>query len=75
MVHTAYVADLIQKGAIDELRPAIEKSGEAGMRSFDQVLLELAQAGMIDAETALAHADSRANLSVRMRLRSAHDPL
>ncbi|MGZ5132742.1 MAG: PilT/PilU family type 4a pilus ATPase [Caldimonas sp.] len=74
LLHSAYVADLIQKGAIDEITQAIEKSAEVGMRSFDHVLFELAQAGLIDADTALANADSRANLSVRMRIQSPHDP-
>ncbi len=74
LLHSAYVADLIQKGAVDELTHVIEKSGEVGRRSFDQVLLDLFQSGAIDQATALANADSRANLSVRMRTRSAHDP-
>jgi twitching motility protein PilU len=74
MLHTAYVADLIQKGAIDELGQAIDKSGDVGMRTFDKVLLDLYQAGAIDQETALAYADSRANMGVRMRVHSAHDP-
>jgi twitching motility protein PilU len=74
MLHSAYVADLILKGAVDELRQAIEKSGVEGMRSFDQVLLDLFQAGAIDHDTALANADSRTDLGLRMRVHSAHDP-
>jgi twitching motility protein PilU len=44
------------------------------MRSFDQVLLELYQAGAIDQETALVNADSRTDLGLRMRVHSSHDP-
>jgi twitching motility protein PilU len=74
LLHSAYVADLILKGSVDELRHAIEKSGVVGMHSFDQVLLELYQAGSIDQDTALANADSRTDLSLRMRVHSAYDP-
>ncbi len=37
------------------------------MHTFDQVLLELFNAGRIDQDTALANADSRTDLSLRMR--------
>ena len=74
LLHSAYVADLIRKGAVDEIRHAIEKSGGVGMHTFDQVLLELFNAGRIDQDTALANADSRTDLSLRMRVHSAYDP-
>ena len=74
LLHSAYVADLILKGAVDELTHAIERSGVVGMRGFDQVLLELFQAGAIDQETALMNADSRTDLGLRMRVRSSLDP-
>jgi hypothetical protein len=67
LLHSAYVADLILKGAVDEIRHAIEKSGGVGMHTFDQVLLELFNAGRIDQDTALANADSRTDLSLRMQ--------
>ena len=44
------------------------------MQSFDQVLLQMYQAGRIDQDTALANADSRTDLSLRMRVHSGHDP-
>jgi twitching motility protein PilU len=74
LLHSAYVADLILKGSVDELKQAIEKSSVVGMHTFDQVLLELVKAGRIDPETALANADSRTDLSLRMRVKSAYDP-
>ncbi len=74
MLHSGYVADLIYKGAVDEIRHAIEKSTGVGMHTFDQVLLELFKAGRIDEETALANADSRTDLRQRMLVRSAYDP-
>lgn len=74
LLHSAHVADLILRGAEDELRNALEKASTQGNHSFDQSLLELVQAGRIDAETALDHADSRTDLGLRMRLHSSHDP-
>lgn len=74
LLHSAYVAELIQRGAVDELRQAIEKSTADGMHTFDQSLLELVRQGAITRETALANADSRADLSVRMKIHSAYDP-
>lgn len=68
MLHTAYIADLILKGAVDELKPAIAKGLEVGMHTFDQSLFELYRQGHIDQETALRHADSRTDLGLRMKL-------
>lgn len=71
MVRTPYIADLIQKGSIDEIRSVIDKSAEAGMQSFDQCLLALYKKGQIDQATALANADSKTDLSLKMRLGGA----
>ena len=71
MVRTAYIADLIAKGNIDEIRTSIGKNAESGMQSFDQCLLELFHKGLIDQRTALANADSRTDLGLKMRLGSA----
>ncbi len=71
MTRSAYVAELIRKGAIDELRPAIAKTGEGGMQSFDQSLMDLLDAGRIDADVALSLADSRTDFALKLRLRDA----
>lgn len=68
MLQTPYVADLIQKGQVDELRTAIRRGGEPGMGSFDQSLYALQESGAISAAEAIAHADSRTDLTLRMRL-------
>lgn len=70
MLKTAFIADLISKGKIDEIRAAIGKNTETGMQSFDQCLLELHAAGSIDQLTALANADSRTDVGLKMRLNS-----
>lgn len=74
MLQSARMADLIQRGAVDELRQSLEKTSDIGTHSFDQSLLDLVQRGRIDADVALAHADSRTDLGLRMRLHSSHDP-
>lgn len=74
MLQSAHVADLIQRGAVDELRQSLEKTSVMGTHSFDQSLLDLYQRGHITQEVALANADSRTDLGLRMRLHSSHDP-
>lgn len=68
MLTTAHIADLIAKGEIDMLKEAMEKGRESGMQTFDQSLFDLYSAGKISEEQALGNADSRNNLSVRIRL-------
>lgn len=68
MLLTPFVAELIQKGQIDELKTAIVRSGELGMCSFDQSLLAMVDAGSISPEEAIAHADNRTDVSLRLRL-------
>jgi twitching motility protein PilU len=46
----------------------MERSLENGMQSFDQALYRLFQERRISREEALAHADSREGLALRMRL-------
>lgn len=68
MLLTPYVADLIQKGQIDELKTAINRGTEQGMCSFDHSLFKLVEAGAISADEAIAHADNRTDLSLKLRL-------
>jgi twitching motility protein PilU len=75
LLASALVADIVQRGAVEELRHAVEKNSVAGMHTFDQSLLALVRAGELEPEVALAHADSHADLSVRMKVHSAYDPL
>lgn len=75
LLQSARVADLIQRGCVDELRQSLEKTSVMGTHSFDQSLLELFRKGLIEQDTALANADSRTDLGLRMRMHSSHDPL
>jgi len=74
LLQSAHVGDLIQRGAEDELRQSLEKTSVMGTHSFDQSLLDLFQRGLIEQDVALANADSRTDLGLRMRLHSSHDP-
>ncbi len=68
LLQSAYSASLIQKGEIDKLKDAIKKGTNVGMQIFDDCLLELYKARRISQEEALSHADSKTDLSLKMRL-------
>lgn len=71
MLRSAYIADLIRKGQIDEIASAITKGSEDGMTAFDQCLLDLVQQGRITVEMALTHANSRTDLGLKLKLAAA----
>lgn len=62
MVNTRYVADLIEKGEIGQIKEAMDKSLSPGSQTFEKALLELFQADLVTREEALANADSATNL-------------
>jgi twitching motility protein PilU len=68
MLLSTFVAELIQKGDIHSVKEAMEQGNERGMQTFDQALYKLYKEGMITLEEALRNADSRNNLSLRIRL-------
>jgi twitching motility protein PilU len=68
MVLSSYVAELILKGDTHGLKEAMEQSDTRGMQTFDQCLYELYRNGKITLEDALNNADSRNDLSLRIRL-------
>ncbi|HEY4223437.1 MAG TPA: hypothetical protein VGO62_18895, partial [Myxococcota bacterium] len=49
----------------------LERSGDQGMHTLDQSLLALAQAGIVEAELAAAHAASPGNLRRALQLAAA----
>ncbi len=68
LMRTSYVADLIQQGKINVLRDAIKSGASYGMHTFDQSIYERYKRGEIDLDTALANADSKTDLTLRIRL-------
>jgi twitching motility protein PilU len=67
LLDTPRVKDLIKKGEIDTLKDALEQGTNEGCQTFDESLFRLAVDGKIDAEQALANADSANNLRLRLR--------
>ncbi len=66
MLNTPHVKDLIMKGEISDVKEAHRDSGEQGMQTFDDALLELYKNGTITLEEAMTHADSRSNLEAKV---------
>lgn len=64
---TQRVRDQIKKGEIDALKSTMHASPDDGMRTFDMALYELVQTGLITKETAIAAADSPADLRMQIR--------
>lgn len=73
MLNTAYTSELIAKGEIDQVREAMKRGTERGMQTFDQSLYELYRSGRISRDEALANADSRNDLGLRIRLEEGDD--
>ena len=65
---TAHIRDLSQRDLLDDLREAIGRATEQGLQTFDQHLFELHKTGKISVEEALRHADSRTDLTLRIKL-------
>jgi twitching motility protein PilU len=68
MINTPYIGELIQKGKLEEIKEMMAENNDIGMCSFDQSLFKLFQAGRISIENALRNADSRNDLSLKIRL-------
>ncbi len=73
MLLSTFVSELIQKGDIHAVKEAMEQGTERGMQTFDQALYKLYKSGQISLENALANADSRNNLSLKIRLDESGD--
>ena len=66
LINTPHISELILKGAIDELKEAMQESGQKGMQTFDTALFNLYKEGQISLEEALANADSATNLEAKI---------
>jgi len=62
MLNTRHMAELIQKGEINEMKEAMEKSLSPGSQTFEQCLFKMILDGVITQDEALANADSATNL-------------
>ena len=68
MIGSPETAEVLESNKLDDLRKVIEKSENDGMQTFDMALYNLWKAKEITREDALHFAESRTDLSLRMRL-------
>jgi twitching motility protein PilU len=68
LLNTPLIRDMIRRGQIHEMKEAMDRSLQEGMCTFDQALYALYKDGRIDLEEALAKADSRDGLALKIRL-------
>jgi twitching motility protein PilU len=62
MLNTRHIADLIEKGEVNGIKEAMDKSLAPGSQTFEQALFQMLREGFISQEEALANADSATNL-------------
>jgi twitching motility protein PilU len=67
LINTPYVSELIQKQKLGEMKEIMADNNDIGMNTFDQALFKLFANGKINEEEALNNADSRNDLSLKMR--------
>jgi len=68
LINTPLAADIIRKGAVHELKELMRKSNQNGMKTFDQALYDLYNAGEITYEDAIHSADSANELRLMIKL-------
>ncbi len=62
LLNTRHIAELIEKGEINGIKEAMEKSLSPGSQTFEQALYRMIREETISEEEALSHADSPTNL-------------
>ncbi|HHW4680073.1 MAG TPA: PilT/PilU family type 4a pilus ATPase [Xylella taiwanensis] len=73
LLGTPLVQDYIRAGEIHKLKEIMQSSTNLGMKTFDQSLVELYQAGAISHEDALRYADSQNEVRLRIKLSEGKD--
>jgi twitching motility protein PilU len=62
LLNTRHISELIEKGEINEMKEAMEKSMAPGSQTFEQSLFKLFVDGLITQDEAMANADSATNM-------------
>lgn len=70
LLNTPLVADTIRKGKVHKIKEIMSSSTEHGMQTFDKALYELYKDGEISYENAIAHADSKNDLRLMIKMQS-----
>mgnify|MGYP000193821500 CR=1 FL=1 len=73
MNNSPYIADLITKGNIGDIKEAMKESADEDTITFDQALLDLYRKGMISLDEALHNADSKNDLGLAIRMGDGSD--
>ncbi|MFN9966649.1 MAG: PilT/PilU family type 4a pilus ATPase [Lysobacteraceae bacterium] len=73
LLGTPLVQDYVRDGEIHKLKDIMKESTQLGMKTFDQSLVELYQAGEITYEDALRHADSANEVRLKIKLAQGGD--
>jgi twitching motility protein PilU len=73
LLGTPLVQDYIREGEIHKIKEVMKESTNLGMKTFDQALFELYQAGEISYEDALRHADSTNEVRLKIKLAQGGD--
>lgn len=73
MLGTPLIQDYIREGEIHKLKEVMKESVQLGMKTFDQSLFELYQAGEISYDDALRYADSQNEVRLRIKLAQGGD--
>jgi len=68
LLSTALSRDAISKGQVGGLKEIMKKSSESGMKTFDQCLYELYDAGEISVQELQVNADAKGDLMLRLKL-------
>jgi twitching motility protein PilU len=67
LLTSPYIADLIHKGEVHEIKEQMKKSKALGMQTFDQALVDLYERHEISQEDALRFADSKGEVQLAIR--------
>jgi twitching motility protein PilU len=62
LLNTRHIAELIEKGEINEIKDALEKSMAPGSQTFEQALFKIFMEGKITQDEAMTNADSATNM-------------
>jgi len=73
MLASPLISDLIFKGEVTKIKDVMSRSNRLGMKTFDQALFDLYEAGLISYEDALRNADSKNELRLRVKLESKRE--
>ncbi len=68
LLNTPLMSELIKKGEIHEMKELVKKSTEQGMKTFDEAIFELIQAGEVTMDEGMRNADSVNDLRLRIKL-------